>query len=127
MVTMKSLKPFNVCRIDFPVRDEGKTGYCGISRQITISFVTESGATRSFIVAVYGAFCAYGLYGPENNGILILDDDRSGVLLDKHLSRTTGYHGPSDDQVKEWGRIIRMNWNDFRVFVKEHSRGRYKI
>ena len=37
---------------------------------------------RTFRLAIYGAFNAYGLIGPERNGIVILDEDERAVLCD---------------------------------------------
>lgn len=111
------------CRMDFPISGEGKTGYCGVSRKAALDF----GEHGKFIVAIYAAFCAYGLYGPENNGIVILNDSERNVVLDRHYYQSTGYHGPSDGQVGEWKRICGMDWDEFRAFINVNSRARYQF
>jgi hypothetical protein len=79
---------------------------------------------RKFRVVVYGAYNAMGLVGPENNGIAVIDEDRKCVVLDGHLPQDTGYYGPSEDQVYEWNRIIRLPLADFLEFCNSHERSR---
>jgi hypothetical protein len=114
---------FDASRLDIPVANEGKTGYAGVNKHVILDF----GEHGSFVVLIYGAFCAYGLFGPEQNGILILDEGRKHILLDRHCEQTTGYFGPSNKQIAEWERIRQMEWETFQEFVNTNLRSRYTI
>lgn len=78
---------------------------------------------RSFTIIISGARNA-GIIGPEDNGIVILDDDNRSVVLDNHIKETSGYDGPSKAQVAERDRIMGMDWKAFTDFMANHPRYR---
>jgi len=92
----------------------------GVSRQEVITYPNG----RSFRIVLYAAYCAFGLYGPENNGIAVLDEDQRQVLLDQHSRIGSGYYGPSPTQLSEFQRIKDMPWEQFEQFVVSHERYR---
>ena len=96
--------------------------YAGVSMTTDRNF-----KAGTFRVVLYGALCAYGLYGSEHNGIAILDMDRVHVLLDDHAREDTGCFGPSASQIKAFGTIVKMEWKEFRTFCNSHERSRYSI
>lgn len=81
----------------------------------------------SYRVIVYGAYNARGLYGSENNGIAILNETKRNVLLDGELKIDSGWGGPSNEQRKRHGEIMDMTDEEFKKFVNEHPRARYRI
>ena len=101
--------------------------YDGVSR-CQLKFPIAHLSERRFTMLISGAFNAMGLIGSEYNGIVILDDDRMHVLLDRHLENPNGgYHGPSQTQLAEYDRIQKMDWQQFREFVNANSRKRYGL
>lgn len=80
------------------------------------------------IIAIYGAYNARGLIGPEYNGIVILDNTDKKVLVDGHAPHPggSGYYGPHPDTVREWARIIHMDPSELLLFIREHPRSRDK-
>lgn len=80
-----------------------------------------------YIIAVYGALNIGGLIGPERNGIVVLNETKSNVVLDEHMPQDSGYFGPSKAQVQEFGRILAMEPQEFVEFCNSHPRSRYKI
>lgn len=78
---------------------------------------------RLFKIVIAGARNA-GIIGPEDNGIAILDDDHNAVVLDNHVKESTGYFGPSANQLAEFQRIMGMDWKAFTDFVRNHPRYR---
>ena len=77
---------------------------------------------RKFKIIIYGAYNAFGLIGPEKNGVAIFDNDERRVVLDEHFREGTGYFGPSSKQLKEFDRIMEMEWSEFVGFVNNHPR-----
>ena len=73
---------------------------------------------------VCGAYNAFGLIGPEHNGIVILDEDNLCVVLDRHAEQQTGYFGPSNGQLAEAKRITELGWDAFVAFCVRHPRCR---
>ena len=92
----------------------------GVSRQDVITFPNG----RSFKIVLYAAYVAHGLYGPENNGIAILDEDNRQVVLDQHVRIGSGYYGPSPTQLSEFQRIKDMPWEQFEHFMVSNERYR---
>ena len=82
---------------------------------------------REFIVCIYGATNAFGLFGSEANGILILDKNNKTCVIDEHIVENSGYYGPSEAQIREFDRIMEMKWTDFKDFVNNNPRSRIKI
>ena len=78
------------------------------------------------VIAVYGAYNAMGLIGPEYNGIVILDNTDKMVLVDRHMEHPggSGYYGPHPDTVREWARLVNMSPSDLLLFIREHPRSR---
>lgn len=90
--------------------------YAMVSFERTVEF-----SGRKFCVALYGAYNAGGLIGPEHNGICVLDLDRTSVVLDGHCPQDSGYYGPSEDQIREWERICSMSQEEFFQFCNGHQ------
>jgi hypothetical protein len=96
--------------------------YAMVSQDQVLKF-----GNRTFRVVLYGAYNAYGLIGPEKNGIAVLDEDMMRVVLDGHCQQQTGYFGPSDDQNNEFGRICGMDADEFVEFCNAHPASRDTI
>lgn len=101
----------------------GACAYMGIQLEYTVDF----GANGQFRIGTYQAFNAMGLIGSEQNGVVILQDDKRRVVLDRHYEINTGYFGASKQQLNEATRISQLNWEDFQDFVNNHPRHRYKV
>lgn len=81
----------------------------------------------TYVIGIAGAIDAFGLIGPEYNGIFILDDDAKRVVLDRHCEIASGYHGPSKEQWAEMQRIAELPLTAFRNFCKNHPRFRGQL
>jgi hypothetical protein len=92
--------------------------FMGIQFERAIPFKVGS-KTRTFHVIVYQAYNAFGLIGPENNGIGIADDDNRQVLCDQIAKQGTGYFGASQAQFDEAERICGLQWESFKEFVNK--------
>lgn len=88
---------------------------------------TIGGEKRKFSVVVSAAYNAYGLIGPERNGVAVLDEDNKTVLLDRHACQLSGYYGPSLRQIEEWKRVCEMSAESFVRFCDENKERRYQI
>lgn len=78
----------------------------------------------TYLIGIAGAYDAFGLIGPEHNGIFILDDTHKRVVLDRDNEETSGYHGPSQRQwaaLKAW---MEMSEREFRDQLFTHPRSR---
>jgi hypothetical protein len=100
--------------------------YVGVTRDRVIKFKAGR-KSRSFRVIIFGAYDAFGLIGPEFNGIAILDEDQRAVLCDRIACESSGYFGPSPAQLGEFDRLAGLDWPSFREFVNGHDRTRYAI
>lgn len=100
--------------------------YVGVTRDRVIKFKAGR-KTRSFRVIVFGAYNAFGLIGPEFNGIAVLDEDQRAVLCDRIAQESSGYFGPSRYQLVKFDRIVDLDWAGFRKFINSHERSRYSI
>ena len=100
--------------------------YMGISFDKYATFETPSG-TRKFRIIVYQAYNAYGLIGPEMNGVAILDDDSRRVLCDGICKQQTGYFGASPLQIKTADGLIGMSWDNFKYFANSQETRRFDI
>lgn len=96
--------------------------YAMVSQNEVLKF-----GNRTFRVVLYGAYNAFGLIGPEKNGIAILDDDRRAVVLDGHCPQDSGYCGPSEQQVEEFQRICGLPAEEFVEFCDGHPMSRDKV
>lgn len=102
----------------------------GISNRIG-QYLHADGAARrysiggtNYVIGIAGAYDAFGLIGPEHNGLFILNDDEKCVVLDRHCEESSGYHGPSRAQWAEFERVANLPLTAFRNFVKNHPRYR---
>lgn len=84
---------------------------------------------RSFRVLVYGAYDAFGLIGPEKNGIAVLDEDNRSVLCDELGIAPSGYHGPSAEQMALFHRMTSAEFSfaDLQALVNESPRARVRL
>lgn len=96
--------------------------YTNVSYDTTIKF-----GYRHFKIILYGAYNALGLIGSEKNGIAILDETLMQVVLDEHCCESSGYYGPSKEQVDEFNRIANLSESEFVEFVNSHPRTREPI
>ncbi|AQT06694.1 hypothetical protein A0U91_16970 (plasmid) [Acetobacter persici] len=81
---------------------------------VTVTF--EGG--RSFSVVLSSAY-NQGIIGTEINGIVVLDNDNSMVILDRHMQGV-----PAGLQSKEVERITKLDWKDFSQFCRDNPRYR---
>jgi hypothetical protein len=96
--------------------------YMGISRDVTRS---DNGGTYRFIV--YGAYNAYGLIGPEMNGIAVLDEDKKSVLCDLIAREDSGYFGPTQYQLNMLDHLMKIPFDEFKQFINDNPHSRYYI
>jgi hypothetical protein len=82
---------------------------------------------RKFRVLLYGAYNAFGLIGPEFNGIAVLNEDAKNVVADNLGQIQTGYFGPSQEQKALFERVMKMTDDEFIQMVNESPRRRYAI
>jgi hypothetical protein len=100
--------------------------YMGVTMDKKITFKTGRN-TRIFRVIVNGALNAFGLIGPEKNGIAILDENERAVLADELERESSGYFGPSKNQLIRFNQIRSLDWQGFRALVNNSGRNRYEI
>jgi hypothetical protein len=94
----------------------------GALRKLTLK--RDGDGDRHFTLLISGAYNAMGLIGSEYNGIVVLDDDHLQVVLDQHMKADSGYYGPTNKQIDEWERILKMNYDEFIKLCREHPRTR---
>lgn len=78
----------------------------------------------TYIVGFATAYNAFGLIGPEHNGIFILDDTKRAVVLDRHMPQISGYHGIEPKTAAELQRLRSLSAAAFRAFIAGHPRSR---
>jgi hypothetical protein len=78
----------------------------------------------TYVVGIAGAYNAFGLIGPEHNGVFILDDTHKRVLTDRICEESTGYFGPSKRQWDELARTMRMGPAEFEGYIVNSPRYR---
>ena len=66
--------------------------YTGIEFDATRE-VAVKGGTRHFRIVAYEAYNAFGLFGPEKNGVAVLDEDHRTVVTDEIARVDSGYCG----------------------------------
>jgi hypothetical protein len=76
---------------------------------------------------LYGAYDAYGLIGPEKNGIAVLDEENRTVLCDEIAKADSGYFGPTPEQWASLADLLSVSWDEFRDLINTHERSRYSI
>ena len=97
--------------------------YMGVTRDNVRTF--DNG--RSFRVLVFGAYNAMGLIGSEFNGLAVLDEDEKAVLADRIGCESSGYFGPSKDQLQLFDHAMACPWDQFQTLINESGRNRYTI
>jgi hypothetical protein len=78
----------------------------------------------TYAIGIAGALDAFGLIGPEHNGIFVLDDTQKRVLTDRQAETSSGYHGPTPAQWAELKRVMQLPAKAFLQWVKETDRYR---
>ena len=68
-----------------------------------------------YIVGIASAYNAFGLIGPEKNGIFVLDETNKRVLTDEIMKGLTGYYGPTKEQ---WAEYMRAKELPAKAFIK---------
>ena len=116
--------------------------FMGVQFDEKVSFKTrKDGGTyeRNFRIITYQAYNAFGLIGPEYNGVsahryehrracvAVLDEDQKKVLCDEIEKESTGYFGVSEAQTKKAEWLSGVKWGEFRRFINNHPRKRYDI
>lgn len=79
-------------------------------------------------ILLSGAYNAYGLIGPEMNGIAVLNDTKKAVVVDMVCRETTGwypgYSGPSERQIDLFESLAEMPDSLLVAWLRCHSRYR---
>lgn len=87
--------------------------------------LTIDGKDVRLYLMLYGAYNAYGLIGPEFNGIAILNDTRKTVVLDGAFAEGygwyPGYGGPSERQLQAFTTLAIMPDANLIKWIKEHQ------
>jgi len=91
--------------------------FMGVQLDRKLTFRVD-GKDLHFRVFTYQAYNAFGLIGPELNGIAIADDDNRSVVCDSIKKQGSGYFGASQEQFDEVERICTMEWDKFKAYVK---------
>jgi hypothetical protein len=94
---------------------------------LTVGVFEGHEAIRHFRIITYQAYNAFGLIGSECNGVAVLDEDQHRVLCDEIGKESTGYFGVSQEQVKTAKWLASIKWGEFKHFINNHPRARYKI
>lgn len=75
-------------------------------------------AGTDYIVGIAAAYDAFGLIGPEHNGLFVLDDTNKAVVFDRDTEQSSGYYGPSQAQ---WDRLKELMTCPAEAFLAELS------
>ncbi len=78
----------------------------------------------TYKVGIAGAYDAYGLIGPEHNGIFILNGTDRQVVLDRDTPESSGYNGPSLVQWERLKDVMQCSDADFIRLINTHPRSR---
>lgn len=73
---------------------------------------------RDLIIGIASAYNAFGLIGPEHNGIFILDDTGKSVVLDRFAEQSSGYYGPSELQIAARAKLMAMTDAELMTFIR---------
>lgn len=82
---------------------------------------------QTFRLVLYGGYNAMGLIGYEENGILVLSENRQDVVCDSLGREESGFHGPSAKQLRLYDLLITGSDEEFRAIVNAAQRLRYRI
>ena len=85
----------------------------------------KNGITLRFII--YSAYNAFGLIGPESNGIAVLCENDKAVVCDEIEKQSSGYYGPSKSQVETLKTMLDMSWDQVTKFINAQHRARYPL
>lgn len=77
-----------------------------------------------YLVGIAGAYNAYGLIGPEHNGIFVLDDTNKAVVFDRDTEISSGYYGPSQAQWDRLKELMTCSKADFTKAIHTNARSR---
>lgn len=94
--------------------------------KFTKQFKNDDGGTRTFTVLFAGARNA-GIIGPEDNGIVVLDEDHTTIVLDNYLRSNSGYFGPDLRVQAALADIRNMEWPAFAKFCRDNPRYRGSV
>ena len=88
-----------------------------------------NGEDVKIYIMLSGAYDAYGLIGPEMNGIAILNDTHKAVVLDMEAQETSGWYpgfsGPSQRQIAQFEALAAMPDDDLVDWIRSHERYRH--
>jgi len=85
----------------------------------------KNGKKLKFII--YSAYNAFGLIGPESNGIAVLCENDKSVVCDEIAKAASGYYGPTQDQIETLKTMLSMSWDQLRKFINSQKRARYEL
>jgi len=80
---------------------------------------------KDYTVGVASAYNAFGLIGPEHNGVFVLDETDKQVCMDRHAEISSGYYGPAREQLAEQARVAALPDAEFLTFIRTHPRSRF--
>jgi hypothetical protein len=87
--------------------------------------LTIDGKEVRLYLMLYGAYNAYGLIGPEFNGLAILNDTRKMVVLDGAFAEGYGWYPgngrPSERQLKAFNALAILPDALLIEWIKEHQ------
>lgn len=84
---------------------------------------------RKFRFIVYGAYNAFGLIGPEKNGVAVLDETDPAVVCDELGRIDSGYHGPAASQMALFKKMTseEFSFADLAQMVNASPRARVQL
>ena len=80
--------------------------------------------STTYTIGYADAYNAFGLIGPEHNGIFVLDATHRAVVLDQHMIASTGYFGPRPEHIAEIARLRGLAPKAFLAWIRGHARTR---
>lgn len=75
-------------------------------------------------VIIYGAIDAFGLIGPEFNGVAVLDEDAPRVIVDCMAETTHGHATPTRRQLELFKKLVLADYPEFHEIVSKHEKYR---
>lgn len=90
--------------------------------------IREYSNGRRLRIITYQAFNAYGLIGPEDNGVAVLDEDHHEVVCDQMAkSSRGGYFGVSRQAWELAWRLYSGTWKEVCREINQHPRCRTRL